>query len=161
MDANDIRDAMKGVAESVRENAAVRRRKNVSYALVAKAGYDEIQKLRKDGYSYDVICEALVSKGILGEGAAPKILSMAFLREEKRRNKREQERAEGGKEEKREEKPSVKPARDGGEQKGSKEREAAHKPKEDSEDRLKDLTSSVVDTGTGQIRKLPNGSFEF
>lgn len=88
MDAQNIREAVKDAAESIRKSPPIRRRENTAYALVVKSAYDAIQKLREEGYSYDVICETFSEKGVLHPGANPKNLCSAFLRETKRRDKR-------------------------------------------------------------------------
>jgi hypothetical protein len=85
MDTQSIGEAIKTAAEIIRKFPPVRRRKNVSHALAVKSGYVEIQKLREEGYSYDVICGEFAGKGVLPSGASPKNLCSAFLRETKRR----------------------------------------------------------------------------
>jgi hypothetical protein len=81
----DMKTAVKNAADCIRHTPAVRNRKNVIYAIVVKVGYEEIKKLRDDGYSYDIICKMLSENGALGVGASPKSLCTAFLRETKRR----------------------------------------------------------------------------
>ena len=85
METQTIEEALKGAVASIRKTPVVRRRKNVSYAVVVKVGYEEIQKLRNDGYSYDIICRTLSENGALDVDASPKNLCTAFLRETKRR----------------------------------------------------------------------------
>jgi len=94
METRDIEAAMKSAAESLRKTPAVRRRKNVSYAIVVKVGYEDIQELRNDGYSFDVICKTLSEKGALCVGASPKYFRTAFLREKKRRLAQKHEHAQ-------------------------------------------------------------------
>jgi hypothetical protein len=88
MNTDDINELVRRAAGSVRERPAARRRANMSYALMVKAGYEEILGLREDGYSYDLICEAFAENGLLPEHANPKTLCSAFLREKRRREKK-------------------------------------------------------------------------
>jgi hypothetical protein len=57
LDTDEIKGLLKNAVISVRKNPPIKRRDDVSYSRVVKAGYEEILKLREDGYSYDVICE--------------------------------------------------------------------------------------------------------
>jgi hypothetical protein len=84
MDALNIREAV----EAIRKTPPIQRRKNASYSIIVRTGYDDIKQLRADGYSYDVICEVFAEKGVLQPNANPKNLCSAFLREMKRREKR-------------------------------------------------------------------------
>jgi hypothetical protein len=74
--------------DAVRKRVAIKRRKNVSYSLIARVGYEKIQKLKKDGFSYDIICEVFVENRLLPDSANPKSLCVAFLREKKRRERK-------------------------------------------------------------------------
>jgi hypothetical protein len=88
MDALHIKEALKEAVEALRKTPPTQRRDNASYSLAVRSGYEDIKQLREDGYSYDVICEALSEKGVLQPNAKPKNLCSAFLRETKRREKR-------------------------------------------------------------------------
>jgi len=138
LETQSIKAAVKGAVESIRKTPAVRRRKNVSYAVVVKVGYEEIQKLRNDGYSYDVICKMLSENGALDTEARPKNLCTAFLRETKRRLLRAQVNASTLK-------TSSAPV-----EKTEQEKEWTRK-----------MTGTVVDTGLGTIIKHTDGSFEY
>jgi hypothetical protein len=145
LENEELKEALRGAVEEVMRLPAIRRRKNIRCAYVVKVGYEEIRKLRNEGYSYDTICAALVAKGVFDEGAAPKSLGMAFRRETSRRARREQR------------------------ENGKPEREksaAADKPdissQEAREKRVRELTGGpVIKAGAGTIRKLPGGTFEF
>jgi len=156
LDIQSLEEALRRSIDSVREAPAVRRRGDVSYALVVKVGYEEIQKLRSDGYSYDVICETLSRNGVLDTGASPKNLCSAFLRETKRRLKRQQTpghnidasmKTDAGT-------TPVAPDTNGvrtGEKVAEKESEKA---------RIRRLTGTIVNTGLGEIVKHTDGSFD-
>ena len=147
MEAQSIEAAIKGAADSIRRTPAVRRRKNASYAIVVKVGYEEIQKLRNDGYSYDIICKMLSENGALGVDANPKNLCTAFMRETKRRHSRVQANSSIPR-------ANVVPA---GERSKTGE---ADKTEQDNE-RTRRMTGRVVDTGLGKITKNSDGSFDY
>jgi len=162
LETQRIESAVKEAAESIRKTPAVRRRKNVSYAAVVKVGYEEIQKLRNDGYSYDVICEVLSEKGVLAVDASPKNLRTAFMREAKRRFSRTQEES------------STNIANIGSMKKVMQDGLAAINPNgaapkkkaeagktETMEERIKRMTSNTVHIGTGTIIKHADGSFDY
>jgi hypothetical protein len=149
------------MVETVRRVPAMRRRKNIRYAHVAKVGYEEIQQLRDDGYSYDTIRDDLVARGVFEEGAASGNLCSAFLRERKRRAMSERPEAErsGWKEAKKpresetptviHEVPKPEPAKPNI-QKKSEEREFVRK-----------ITGSTEETGLGKLTRHSDGSFDF
>ena len=145
MENEKIGEALEGAFETVLRVPAVRRRKNIRYAYTVKVGYEKIQKLRDEGYTYDTICEALVAKGVFDEGADSANLRSAYRRETKRRARRDQIERERAESEKGGEKPE-------------KDTLAAESRKK----LTRELTGGkFVDTGAGAVRKLPNGSFEF
>lgn len=145
MDTDDIGVTLKRAVDSIRSRPAVRRRANAPYALVARAGYEEVRKLREDGYSYDVICEEFAKKDLLPEGANPKTLCSAFLREKKRRRKRNVQSADTA------DKPTGAPLAE------------RVKPADDTteKERIRKLTGTTVNMGLGNITKHADGSFEF
>ena len=147
MEIENIEASVKCAVDSVRKTIAVRRRKNVSYAIVVKVGYEEIQKLRSDGYSYDIICKMLSENGALGVDANPKNLCTAFLRETKRRLSRVQVNS------------SIPRANVVSAGERSKTGEA-DKTERDNE-RTRRMTGRVVDTGLGKIIKNTDGSFDY
>jgi hypothetical protein len=182
MDAQNIREAVKDAAESIRKSPPVRRRKSMAYALAVKAGYDVIQKLLEDGYSYDVICGELAERGALPSGASPKNLCSAFLREKKRKEKRSSAAAASSS-------PEVKKTGVGGFRNTNREAGSQAMPQKpnfpddqklvvnpdntfnirptglsesDIEDIEKRLNEKTYNTGTGfKITKHSNGSFDF
>jgi hypothetical protein len=158
----NIREKLREAAESVRQRAALKNYKNVSYASVVRTGYEEIQKLREEGYTYNVICEAFVERGILKESATPKGLSTIFQRETKRRAKLSERSGNGGSRENNQgKKASIITKNEEAGLKNAKKKEPEETREDDVTERLKQLTGTVVDTGTGKIRKMPGGTFEF
>ena len=152
---------MKGAVDSIRKMPAVRRRKNVSYAVVVKVGYEEIQKLRNDGYSYDIICRTLSENGALDVDASPKNLCTAFLRETKRRLLRTQVNA-SYREVDRISVPTEKTSLVTAKPNNATQNNGGETGKTDQEKEKKlKITGTVVNTGLGTIIKNPDGSFEY
>jgi hypothetical protein len=155
LDTDEIRGLLKNAVTSVRKRAPIRRRDDVSYALIAKTGYEEILKLREDGYSYDIICEVFAESGLFPNGANPKTFRSAFLRETNRREKKLK---------------AAIPENPGAAQKAdapavktdSPANVIAPKPKDVSEKEwIRKQTSAVIDTGLGRIVKYSDGSFDY
>ena len=159
METEKIETVLKDAVDSIRKTPAVRRRKNVSYALVVKVGYEEIEKLRNDGYSYDIICKILSENSLLDADANPKNLCTAFLRETKRRLSRQkanqsifrESNVPAEKADSRAVNPNKAIQNNGGE---------AIKT-EGEKERVRPSMGTVVNTGLGQIIKRPDGSFEY
>jgi len=151
LEAQSVEAAVKCAADSIRKTHVGTKRRNSEYAIVVKIGYDEIQKLRDDGYGYDIICKTLSENGTLDVDASPKNLCTAFLRERKRRQSRTHGR------------PSIaKPS--GGMAEKSKavesiNREAARAEPENEQ--TKKLGGRVISTGLGNIIKNTDGSFDY
>jgi hypothetical protein len=157
-----IEAAVKGAAEQIRKTPAVSKRKNVSYAIVVKVGYEEIQKLRDDGYSYDIICKILSENGTLDAVANPKNFCTAFLRETKRRLSRiQRNNSNGGTN--RVNAPAEKTdsiAENSNKAAQNNERGEVKKTEREKE-QIRAKTGTVVDTGLGRIIKHPDGSFDY
>jgi hypothetical protein len=156
LETQSIEAAVKGAVDSIRKIPAVRRRKNVSYAVVVKVGYEEIQKLKDDGYSYEIICKMLSENGALDVNASPKNLCTAFLRETKRRLSRARmnssnKAASGIYAPAEKIVPAAVNQNNGGE---------ANKTERDKE-QARTQTGTVVDTGLGKIIKNTDGSFDY
>jgi hypothetical protein len=157
LDTDEIRGLLENAVVSVRKRAPIRRRDDVSYALVVKTGYEEILKLREDGYSYDIICEVFAENGLFPNGANPKTFRSAFLRETNRREKKQ--------------KPAIP------ETSNTVQKTAAPAVKTDSpvngivpkpknngaseKEWISKQTSTVIDTGLGKIVKRSDGSFSY
>jgi hypothetical protein len=153
LETKDIGESVRSAAGSLRKQPAIRRRGNVSYSLVVKAGYEEILGLRADGYSYDLIREAFAGNGLLPERSNPKALCSAFLREKKRREKKVQS---SGTAEKNAipKSPEAEPAKpDSGASRAL--------TTEKAEERIKALTGSTEETALGKLTKHSDGSFDF
>ena len=159
MEVQIIESAVKNAAESIRKTPAVRRRKNVSYALVVKVGYEEIQKLRNDGYSYDVICNMLSEYGALDAGSNPKNLCSAFLRETKRRLSRQKANQSVFRENNVPAEKADSIAQNP--QKATRNNGGEAIKTEGEKERVQPAMGTVVNTGLGQIIKRPDGSFEY
>jgi hypothetical protein len=164
MDAQNIREAVNDAAEFIRKSPPVQRRENITYALVVKSAYDLIQKLREEGYSYDVICRAFSEKGVLRTGANAKNFCSAFLREMRRREKT----AVRTDESKHMEKKKADVSSFGNASKGTEGSVTPQKQTnpENSETKKtggkKLLNMPFYDTGTGvRITKHSDGSFDF
>ena len=149
MEIQSIEAAVKDAAESIRKTPAVRRRENVSYAIVVKVGYEEIQKLRNDGYSYDIICKMLSENGALNVDASPKSLCTAFLRETKRRLSRTQANS------------SIPKASSATVEKAAQNNGGESKKTERGKEQVRTATGAVVNTGLGIIVKNSDGSFDY
>jgi hypothetical protein len=157
LDTDELRGLLESAVISVRKRAPIRRRDDVSYAMVVKTGYEEILRLREDGYSYDVICEVFAEKGLFPNGANPKSFRSAFLRETNRREKKLKaaisknpgpaQKAAA---------PVVKTDNTAG--------VIAPKPKDKEASEkawFRQQTSTVIDTGLGKIVKHSDGSFDY
>jgi hypothetical protein len=152
------REKIRRIALRVRETETPGRRGAAfCYARAAYAAFREISELRGEGFSMAAICKVMENDGLLPKGASRHSFRRAFRKELARRGRAAKaERGEhpaanaAGKKEPRA--PARKPA-------------AADKPENPvsgaEDEKLKELTGNVVDTGTGVIRKLPNGSFDF
>ena len=149
METQSIEAALKSAVDSIRRTPAIRRRKNVSYVTVVKVGYEEIQKLRSDGYSYDIICKILSENGALGVDASPKNLCTAFLREKNRRLSRTQTASQN---------PRASSSLTG---KANQNNGGEAKKTEQEKGQTRAMAGTVVDTGTGKIIKRMDGSFEY
>jgi hypothetical protein len=133
------------------------------YSEIARAAFDKLKLFRNRGFSYAQICGALEKTGLLPKNSNPYSLRQAFHRE-KARLKREGElmkllkdnsdsvsKEEPGKPEKTAVvKVQVKP-----------EPEKSRLDEEAKAEWIKQMSGSVVDTGTGKIVKYPDGSFDF
>jgi hypothetical protein len=167
LENEDIKEALRHAVKSVREKPAVKRHKNISFSLAVKTGYDEIRALRDEGYSFEIICEEFVLNGVLPEGANPKALCSAFLRERKRKDRNSRVPAQAVQKPPGREKSGVADITPPANVKNAGPDKKTAPPKNESDDearakeRIKDLTSILVDTGTGVIRKFTDGSFEF
>jgi len=155
LETESIEAALKSAVESIRKTPAVRRRKNVSYAVVAKVGFDEIQKLSNDGYSYDIICKMLTENGALDAGANPKYLSRAFLRETKRRLSQTQVNAPN-----RGEGKAYTSAGKVDSTVAAPNKAIQNKVGEANKELEKKMPDRVVNTGLGRIIKNSDGSFD-
>jgi hypothetical protein len=156
LDTDEIRGLLKNAVTSVRKRAPVKRHNDVSYALVVKTGYEEILKLREDGYSYDVICEVFAENGLFPNGANPKTFRSAFLRETVRREKKLKAAIPKNAGVAQKAVPAVKTDRPAnGIAPKPKDKEASEK------EWILKQTSTVVDTGLGKIIKYSDGSFDY
>lgn len=157
LDTDELRELLKDAVVSVRKRAPVKRRNDVSYALVVKTGYDEILRLREDGYSYDIICEVFAENGLFPNGANPKSLRSAFFRETNRREKKL--KAEITKNQGTAQKAAASAIKTDSPANGivvkPRDKEATEK------EWFRQQTSAVVDTGLGKIIKHSNGSFDY
>jgi hypothetical protein len=157
LDTDELRELLKDAVVSVRKRAPIRRRNDVSYALVVKTGYDEILKLREDGYSYDVICEVFAEKGLFPNGANPKSFRSAFLRETNRRGKKPKAAIP--------ENPSIaQKAAAPAVKTDSLVKGVVPKPKDNKtpeEEWFRQQTSTTINTGLGRITKNSDGSFDY
>jgi hypothetical protein len=157
LDIDELRGLLKDAVISVRKRAPIRRRNDISYALVVKTGYEEILKLREDGYSYDVICEVFAENGFFPNGANPKSFRSAFLRETNRREKKLK---------------AAIPKNPGAAQKIAAPAVKTDNPAGGIAPKLKGneafkmewirkQTSTIIDTGLGKIVKHSDGSFDY
>jgi hypothetical protein len=148
LDTEGICESVRFAADSLRKLPAIRRRANVSYSLVVKAGYEEIRGLREDGYSYDLICEVFAQNGLLHGHTNPKALCTAFLREKKRRERKVQSSGVV-KKDVISATPKAEPAKpDFSDPLAGKEK-------------IKALTGSAEETALGKLTKHSDGSFDF
>jgi hypothetical protein len=157
LDTDELRGLLKDAVISVRKRAPIRRRDDVSYALVVKIGYEEILRLREDGYSYDVICEVFAENGLFPNGANPKSLRSAFLRETNRREKKLKAAIpkNSGAAQKAAA-PAVKTdSAAGGIAPKPKDKEAPEK------EWIRQQTSTTINTGMGRITKNSDGSVDY
>jgi hypothetical protein len=157
LDTDEIKGLLENAVISVRKRPPIKRRDDVSYALVVKAGYEEILKLREDDYSYDVICEVFAENGLFPNGANPKTFRSAFIRETNRREKKLK---------------TAIPKNTGVVQKAAAPAVKTDKPANGIAPKPKDneasekewilkQTSTVVNTGLGKIIKHSDGSFDY
>jgi hypothetical protein len=147
-------DRLKTKAGRGRENTAF------SFAKLAYKVFDDINDLRDAGLSLITICKELETDGHLPAGANPYSLSKALRREGERR-----ERRAGTAQKKQVDHDAIRKeaaAKIIASNKKTDQRKIEPDKKTDEEERrIKELTGTLVDTGTGVIRKYPDGSFEF
>jgi hypothetical protein len=79
-------DGMRRALERIRASPACGR--EVPFARVASAVFDEIESLRSERHTLIAICEALEAEGFLPDGSDSRSLSKALCRERKRRDSR-------------------------------------------------------------------------
>jgi hypothetical protein len=159
LEADGVGGVLQAAVHSVRSRVAMKGHKNAKYSLIVKTGYDEILKLREEGYSYNVICEVFAENGLLPNGANPKTFCSAFLREMKRREKRQKIGAPQNPDtEKTVSVASVKT--DKAIKKVAQEMEAPEEAAVEKE-WIRKLDGIEVDTGRGKITKHSDGSFDF
>jgi hypothetical protein len=126
------------------------------YARTVYLAFEEIGRLKDARISLAEICGAFERAGLLQENASPHSFRDAYRREKARRAK-----LKGG----------LNDGDEGFSSRAYKSAIAAAKKTEppqtelpdesDETERLKELTGVWVDTGCGDILKLPNGSFDF
>lgn len=182
LDFQNMEAAIKNAADSVRKMPAVRKGSNVNYAIVVKFGYEEIKKLREEGYGYDIICKMFSENGLLCANANHKTFCTAFLRETRRRMPQADGRhptmgTGNAPEKKTEANPltartsAVVPThRTAGSSMGL-EVKSANTPNtkpiapdaisDSKEEWLKRMSGKKVDTGLGIITKYTDGSFDY
>jgi len=133
------------------------------YSRVIAGAFEKIGFLRGKGFSFVQIFNAFEKTGLLPKNPKYKCFIQAFQREKKRRSKADDllnllENNQGT--EKKEVSPiAAKRIREIGKKPDPRMPEPDEKARE--QERIKELTGTLVDTGNGIIRKLPNGSFEF
>jgi hypothetical protein len=129
------------------------------YSKLVRTAFKKIKKMNSNGFSFVSICRVFRKTGLLPEDSNPSSLRRAFRDEEKRRAKAVE---------------ILKALREeddtGSNEKGMRSvistfRSCASDDREQGEEerreRIKNMTSCVVDTGTGTIRKNADGSFDF
>jgi hypothetical protein len=133
------------------------------YSEIARAAFGKLELFRNRGFSYAQICSALEKTGLLPKDSNPYSLRQAFHRE-KARLKREGELMkllEDDSDSVSKEKPG-KPEKTAVVKAQVKPGPEKSKPEEDAKaEWIKQMSGSVVDTGTGKIVKYPDGSFDF
>ena len=159
MKAQNIEGAVKDAAELIRKTPAIGSHKNASYAIVVKVGYEEIQKLRNDGYGYDIICKTLSDKGALAVDAKPKYLRIAFMRETKRRLSRTRMNSStpgpGSGSMRKATSVTASPNKVVQNKTGETNRA------EQEQERINKMTREVINTGTGKVVKNADGTFDY
>jgi hypothetical protein len=155
LDMRDICDLVKRTADSLRKLPSAKRHANISFALVVKSGYEEIRKLREDGYSFDLICEAFARNGLLSEYAKPNSLRTAFSREKSRREQKDTQKQNAVMD-------KAKPAVKGNVSLKSPEPQKANADDNTAEnERIRKMTGITVNTGLGEVVKHSDGTFDF
>jgi hypothetical protein len=135
------------------------------YSRLIAGAFEKIRFLRGKGFSFVQIFNAFEKAGLLPKNPKYKCFIQAFQREKERRSKADDllNLLENNHDtEKKEVSPiAAKRIREIGNRKKSEPRMPEPDEKAREQERIKELTGTLVDTGNGIIRKLPNGSFEF
>jgi hypothetical protein len=76
----DLKEVLESMASEPRK-----RNGNVVFALVVKVAYENIKKLREQGFSFQRILDCLIKNEYLPNDANMRHFHQAFMREERRR----------------------------------------------------------------------------
>jgi hypothetical protein len=126
------------------------------YARTVYLAFEEIGRLLEMRVRLTEICESFESSGLLPENANAHSFRDAYRREKARRDKT---RARPAKPLLRADKPGADAeAQPAGSLEGAEQKSS---DADEEKERLKNIIGTVVDTGNGVIRKLPNGTFDF
>jgi hypothetical protein len=88
----DSMEQVAGLKETLESMASEPRKRNgnVVFALVVKVAFDNIKKLREQGFSFQRIMDCLIQNDYLPKDASMRHFHQAFIREERRRKKIQQ-----------------------------------------------------------------------
>jgi hypothetical protein len=156
-------EAISIVEDVLKTETPGRRGAKYIFAGIVYRYFNEIQSLHTDGFTLASVCKVFERRGELPENSDPCGFRKAYRKELSRRKTAAKfnDAANAG------QKASGVEAKNGKIAEPSKiPSPRAPQTSETSggeyeKERLKELTGTLVDTGTGIIRKFPNGSFEF
>ena len=157
MEIEDVEAAIAQVDEALKSEQPFNRHEKNAYSKIAGPAFENIRKARADGFSFVQICAAYEKTGLLPRKARPHSFQQAFYREREKQkksrelSKRVSDYAEADK--KTTSLPMIP------EKKKLEENPASVYEK--TEQKIKEMTSYEVKTGTGNITKHSDGSFDY
>jgi DNA-binding transcriptional MerR regulator len=151
VETDDEMEKIRNIVLNVRETEIPGRHSEAFYyAKTAYTAIREISALREEGFSMAAICKVMERDGLLPKDASRNSFRRAFRKELARRDRASKLSIS----ETRKKEPQAR-------SKKSAETDKEKNPVSMEAEKFKELTGSVVDTGTSVIRKLPGGSFDF
>ena len=153
METKDFEEALEQAGELLVRETPLNRNMNQIYSKTMRSAFENVRKVRADGFGFTQICGAFAEAGLLPRQAHPHSFRQAFYREAKRRDrekellKRIKDDIDASKKEAIPERPKTEPAKTS--------------PDAGLTEKIKTLTSSKKETGLGTLTRHSDGSFDF
>ncbi len=161
MEGNYFEAAMAQAGGILRREPPFKRHEQDTYSKTVRSAFETVGKARSEGFSFAQICAALEKAGLLPREANPHSFRQAFHREETRRKKEEVLLKLVTKQAEPKGQTAPQPAPPERKQPQTVGAETASASEEAERERIRRMTSRVVDTGTGKIIIRSNGTFDY